>query len=96
MINPFGSKPKNDPARIAAIKGWVVEHFHLSEDTPLMVTELQCAEEGCPPLETVIAILDTPGSPRQHKIFKPLAEVTSEDVSAAANGQTDHNHDHNI
>lgn len=94
MINPFGSKQKNDPAQIAAIKGWVIEYFHLSEEIPLMVTELQCTEEGCPPLETVIAILDTPGNPRQYKVFKPLAEVTAEDIAAAASGTAEDHHEH--
>ena len=94
MINPFGSKQKNDPARIAAIKGWVIEAFHLSDDISLMVTELQCTEEGCPPLETVIAILDSPGNPRQYKVFKPLAEVTAEDIAAVASGSADDHHEH--
>jgi hypothetical protein len=94
MINPLGSRSKHDPARIAAIKGWVVEYFHLSEEIPLMVTELQCTEEGCPPLETVIAILETPGNPRQYKVIKPLAEVTAEDIAAAASGTTEDHHKH--
>ncbi len=96
MINPFGSKPKNDLSRIAAIKGLVIEHFHLSAGTPLMVTELQCSEEGCPPFETVIVILDTPGNPRQYKVFKPLAEVTAEDIAAAASGSAEDHHEHGI
>ncbi len=53
----------------------------------VMVTELRCTEPGCPALETVIAILDTPGQPRQHKLQKPLADVTiSDDVCASAKG----------
>ncbi|MBO0719425.1 MAG: hypothetical protein J2P41_01290 [Blastocatellia bacterium] len=94
MINPFGSKSKNDPAQIAAIKSWVVEYFHLSEEVPLMVTELQCTEEGCPPLETVIAILDTPGNVRQYKVFKPLAEVAAEDIAATASGTAENHHEY--
>jgi hypothetical protein len=96
MVNPFGSKRKNDLSRIAAIKGWVIEVFQLSDITPLMVTELECAEEGCPPLETVIVILDTPGDPRQYKVFKPLAEVTAEDIAALASGAAEDHHKHDI
>jgi hypothetical protein len=72
----------------------VFETFRLSEDTPLIITELECAEEGCPPLETVIVILDTPGDPRQYKVFKPLAEVTAEDIASVAAGAAEDNHDH--
>ena len=94
MINPFSSKRKSDLSRIAAIKGWVIEALRLSDATPLMVTELECAEEGCPPLETVIVILDTPGNPRQYKVFKPLAEVTTEDIAALASGSAEDHHEH--
>jgi hypothetical protein len=94
MIKPIGSKRKNDLARIAAIKGWVIEHFHLGDITPLMITELECAEDGCPPLETAIVILDKPGSPRQYKVFKPLAEVTAEDIAALASGAAEDHHEH--
>jgi hypothetical protein len=92
MIGPFNSKPKYDAARAAAIKGWMLEALRLPADTPLMVTELRCSEEGCPPLETVIAVLDTPGSPRQFKLHKPLAEVTAADVRALADGRHPHHH----
>jgi len=91
---PLGQRTKNDPQVIGRIKGWVAESFQLAEDVAVMVTELRCTEEGCPPIETVIAILDTPGQPRQHKVYKPMAEVTAEDVAAAANGEGEHHHEH--
>jgi hypothetical protein len=80
----FGSRPKADPARIDQIRGWMLELCGLAPDTPVLVTELRCTEPGCPPIETVIAILDRPGEPRQHKIHKPLAEITRADVRALA------------
>ena len=46
-----------------------------------MVTELACSEPGCPPVETVIALL-APGRQDQVKIHKGLADVTSADVEA--------------
>jgi hypothetical protein len=72
----------------------VIEAFQLSDITPLMVTELECGKEGCPSLETVIVILDTPGDPRQYKVFKPLAEVTAEDIAALASGAAEEHYEH--
>lgn len=83
-FNLFGSRPKNDPGKIAAIKEWATEAFQLPPDASVMVAELHCTEAGCPPLETVIAVLDQPGQPRQFKIHKAIADVTFADVLQVA------------
>ena len=80
-LDLFGSSRKADPKRIAEVKEWVAEVFRLGADVSVLVTELRCTEPGCPPLETVIAVLDQPGQPRQYKIHKPLTEVTQQDVA---------------
>jgi hypothetical protein len=74
------ARRKNEPQKIAAIKEWAAEVFRLPADSSVMVVELRCTEPGCPPLETVIAILDRPGQPRQYKIHKALSEVQRADV----------------
>ena len=48
---------KERAAAIAAVKNAVSLHLGLGEDDYVMVTELRCAEESCPPLETVIAVM---------------------------------------
>lgn len=90
----LGQRSKNDPQVIARVKDWAAANFALAKDVTVMVTELRCTEEGCPPIETVIAILDTPGSPRQYKVYKPMAEVTADDVAAVASGSGNHHHEH--
>lgn len=80
MLNLPGMRNKNDLRQVRQIKQWVSEEFGLEEEVPVLVTELQCTEVGCPPLETVIAIMDRPGQPRQHKLHKALADVTIEDI----------------
>jgi hypothetical protein len=80
LIDPLGSRPRLDPARTAELKGWARQALALSEDTTIMVTELRCTEPGCPPFETVFAVMDKPGAPRQYKVFKPITEVTENDV----------------
>ena len=45
-----------------------------------MVVEMQCFEEGCAPLETVVTLLDGNGQSMVFKIFKPVADVTPGEV----------------
>ncbi len=68
------------------IKEWAREALALPADATLMVSELTCTEPGCPPLETVIAVLDGGGGPRQFKIHRALADVTRADVAAIREG----------
>ncbi|MEM7342750.1 MAG: hypothetical protein AAF485_00775 [Chloroflexota bacterium] len=82
MINLSATRPKPDRNQVVQIKQWVRESFELSEDTQVMVTELECTEEGCPPLETIIAILEGPGQTHQYKLHKALVEVVLSDVAA--------------
>lgn len=67
------------------IKQWALELLAVDDDASILVTELACTEPGCPPLETVIAILSTRGN-RQFKLHRGMAEVTREDVQQLAAG----------
>ena len=67
MLNFFNSQKENDPQQLVQVKSWVSQAFNLSEDVSVMITQLQCTEEGCPPIETVIAIMETPGKPGNTK-----------------------------
>lgn len=75
-----------DPKRVAAIrriKQAALALFEAGEEDAVAVSELRCAEPGCPPIETVVALL-RPGAPPRHvKIHKPAVEVTDEDLRAA-------------
>ena len=62
------SAKHNDPekeARLAAIRqisDWVESQLpeDQQETTSVMVNQIECAEEGCPPVECVIALLRKP------------------------------------
>jgi nitrate reductase delta subunit len=56
----------------------VRERFALG-DGAILVAEVACAVQGCPPIETVIAFWS---EERRHhfKVFKPVAEVTADDL----------------
>jgi hypothetical protein len=76
VIDLFGQGPRPDPAAIARLKVWAREAFGLPDDAAVLVTELRCAEDDCPDVETVIAVLGEPGMARRHKLLKPVGEVT--------------------
>lgn len=73
-------RDSGDAARVRALVQNIID-----DDVRILVTELACTEPGCPPTETVIALMH-PGAPQQHKIHKPLAEVTEEDVTRVFSG----------
>jgi hypothetical protein len=71
---------RGTPAGTAQVKGWVREAFSLSPEASVLVGEIRCSKPGCPPRETVIAML-VPGSPPiEHKLLKPIAEICRDDV----------------
>jgi hypothetical protein len=84
MELPIFGKPKSDPALVARMKAWAAEAFALDENVTVMVTELRCTEPGCPPLETVIAVLSPNEPVRQYKIHKGLREIARDEVLALA------------
>ena len=82
MMNLFGQKPSNDPAVALCVKGWTREMLNLGDDVAVTVIQLNCAEDDCPDVETVVAVLE-PGSQRKFKVLKPLAELTRDDLASA-------------
>lgn len=66
-------------AASAQIKTWVKKHLGFDASASIMVTELACHEPGCPPLETVIAVLESTGT-RTWKIPRPAIELSTHDI----------------
>lgn len=91
-MNLFGPKRVLQQDQIDRIKSWTREIWSLGEDTTIMVTELECREPGCPPIETVIAVLEGPGVTKQYKLHKTTDEVSRHDVEGLANGDEPHHH----
>ena len=85
----LGSRDNVERAEaVRRVKGWVQVHAHAGDDQAVLVTELRCREEGCPPIETVLALLCPHQEPRKWKVRKPVVQITEDDVGAAmaANG----------
>jgi hypothetical protein len=80
----FGVKTSSDAGKASKareVRGWVYELLGVPEDATVMVTELACSEPGCPPVETVVAILGEGGRTSRAKIARPLSEVARDDVA---------------
>ncbi|MEM6256112.1 MAG: hypothetical protein AAF821_24630 [Cyanobacteria bacterium P01_D01_bin.156] len=76
----FDSSPstKISLEQLKQLKGWVYQTLSLDEGVPLSISQLTCTEPGCPPLETVIAIMTQP--PQTYKIHQPASEITADDI----------------
>jgi hypothetical protein len=89
--------PRNDERRFSAIRALKAKArtlFEAADDDAVVVNELSCTEPGCPPIETVVALLRAGTEPRQVKVHKPAVEVTEDDLRAAIQGSHEHEHPH--
>ena len=75
-----GSKPKTNLDMVRKIKGTLEKALSLPDSATISITELACSEEGCPPIETVVALLQAGSNPLQHKFNKPAGEFKSADL----------------
>ena len=77
----FANKLENSVA-IERARQWTRARFALAQDQTVMVSEIACGVPGCPPLETHVVFWTTAG--RHHfKIFKPLGQVSEDDLPPA-------------
>ncbi|MDJ0737139.1 MAG: hypothetical protein QNJ47_24230 [Nostocaceae cyanobacterium] len=72
------SQPSNSQ-QIQQIKQWVYQVLEVNEEIPVSLSQLQCTEPGCPPIETVINVMLNPV--QQYKIHKSMAEIEYADIS---------------
>jgi hypothetical protein len=84
----FSSRNPMQSERASEIKKQVVAELGLAEDATVMVTELTCSEEGCPPIETVIAVFQSAKPKIQFKMHRSLADITAHDIHEICAQQT--------
>ena len=78
LINTSPRRPNRERAR--QIKEALRAALSLPDDTTVTVNELACPDEGCAPIETVVALLRPDAPPLQHKLHKPTDAVDAEDL----------------
>lgn len=64
----------------ARVKRWTRERFELDSGATLLVSELESALPGFPPLQTVVAFWTAERRHYHFKVFKPLEEVVEDDL----------------
>ena len=77
---------KKSAAHLAAadrVKDWTRARFGLAPDAAVLVAQVSCTLPGCPPLETVVAFWTEGDRRHQFKLFKPLVDVSEEDLPPA-------------
>jgi hypothetical protein len=78
----FTTKSPDRAGALACVRAWTKARFALTDDETVMVSELACSVPGCPPIETHVVFWTAAG--RHHfKIFRPLAQVTENDLPPA-------------
>jgi len=79
----FGHPDVRRSAALKAIKGWARELLRAGEEDVVVANELRCTEEGCPPLEVVVALLRSGAPPLQVRVHKAAVDVNERDLEAA-------------
>ena len=78
LIDTSPRRPNRE--RVQHIKEALRAALSLPDGTTVTVAELACLEEGCAPIETVVALLRPDTPPLQHKLHKPTDAVDTEDL----------------
>jgi len=79
MMMPARFGPETADA-IASIQGWTRRRFKLEPTAAVLVSEVACRMQGCPPLETVVAFWTSDDSRHQFRLLKPLGDVRYDDI----------------
>ncbi len=66
------------------VKDWIREFALVPDEFSILVTELKCTEPGCPPLETVVALLGPNAVSCQQKVHLAIEEITEEQAKVLA------------
>lgn len=70
-----GPAPGLDPGQTVALKRWTRELLDLGEEEVVTVTEIPCADAGCPLVETMVTVF-APGRTRAWAFTRPKFALT--------------------
>ncbi|MEM6403889.1 MAG: hypothetical protein AAF757_27310 [Cyanobacteria bacterium P01_D01_bin.116] len=65
--------------KIKQIKQWIYQSLQIDDEISISLSQLQCTEPGCPPIETVIHVMINPV--QQYKIHKSIPEIEYTDIN---------------
>jgi G3E family GTPase len=79
-VDPFGRKVDVSSFVFDQIRYWVKTILEFPADAPIVIKEVPCVKEGCPPVETAIMVFLKNEPPRVFKILARVHEVTFDHV----------------
>lgn len=79
-VDPFGQKIDVSTFVFDQIRYWVRTILEFPGDAPIVIKEVPCVKEGCPPVETAIMVFLKNEPPRVFKILARVHEVTFDHV----------------
>jgi len=83
MLAPSRNRPPSRLQAATRVKRWTRERFGLASEVTLLVSEVESATPGFPPLRTVVAFWTAERRHYHFSIFKPLEAVLEEDLPPA-------------
>src|SRR5262245_22778770 len=82
MLRALNTHPEH-VAALDRVRDWTRQRFRLRPAPTILLSQVSCRLPGCPPLETVVAFWTGGARRHQFKLFKPVAEVTPDDLPPA-------------
>lgn len=83
LVRPAGQPTAGARSDTAALKAVVRDTLQLGAEHTVVIQQLDCAEPGCPPVETVVAVLSAGVPARRWTLHQPLTDLTAEAVRTA-------------
>lgn len=79
--DPFGRYIEISPYTLDQIRYWMRQNFNLLPDVPIVIKEVPCVKDKCPPIETSIMAMEKKNAPpRAFKVQKPINEITFDHI----------------
>jgi G3E family GTPase len=78
--DPFGRYIEISPYTLEQIRYWMRQNFNFSRDVPIVIKEVPCVKDKCPPIETSIMAMEKNAPPRAFKVQKPINEITFDHI----------------
>jgi nitrate reductase delta subunit len=76
-----GDQVQSEAQVYERVREWTRARFGLGKDNAILVAELKCSVQGCPPLETALAFWTADDTRHQFKLLKPVAEIVPGDIA---------------
>lgn len=78
--DPFGRYIEVSPYTLEQIRYWMRQNFNFRKDVAILIKEVPCVKDKCPPIETAIMAMLPDAPPRAFKVQKPINEITFDHI----------------